>query len=227
VLAAALELLLPARCGGCDAIGDLFCGRCRSASRELQEPLCPRCGAEVESVRRRDCGCGRRLRHLARIRSCAAYEGSLERALHRFKYRGRRALAGPLALLLAERLAVDGLAGEAIAWVPLGAARRRARGYNQAELLARALAGLTGVPSLPGSLLRLRETPPQVGLDRPRRLLNVGGAFGYRGDPLAGRSVLLVDDVATTGATLDACAAALRAAGSGPVFGFTIARAQL
>lgn len=227
MLAAAIELLLPARCGGCDALGVLFCDRCRVATRKLEEPLCPRCGAEVESLRRRDCGCARRLRSLARIRSYATYDGPLERAVHRFKYRGRRALAKPLAQLLAERLAVDGLPAEAITWVPLGARRRRERGYNQAELLARGLAGLIGLPALPGQLRRVRETPPQVGLDRPRRLNNVAGAFAYRGGPLNGRLVLLVDDVATTGATLDACAAALKAAGSGAVFGFTVARAQL
>lgn len=227
MLALVLDLLLPARCGGCDALGVLFCDRCRRATRKLEEPLCPRCGAEVESARRRDCGCRARLKHLARIRSYAAYDGPLERALHRFKYRRRRALAEPLALLLAERLAVDGVAGEAITWVPLGARRRRQRGYNQAELLSRALARLTGLPLLDGELKRVRETPPQVGLDRARRLTNVASAFAYSGASIGGRSLLLLDDVATTGATLDACAAALKAAGSGPVFGFTLARAQL
>ena len=227
MLDAFLELVLPARCGGCDALGELFCVRCRAATRKLEEPLCPRCGAELESARRRDCGCRARLRHLARIRSYGVYDGPLERALHRFKYRGRRSLAQPLALLLAERLAVDGLAGEAISWVPLCARRLRQRGYNQAELIARALAGLTSLPLLERGLKRLRETPTQVGLDRPRRLINVADAFGYQGRPIGGRSILLLDDVATTGATLDACAAALKAAGSGPVFGFTVARATL
>ena len=191
----------------------------------MEEPVCRRCGAEVEHARA-SCGCRDRLRRLTRLRSAAAYEGPLEKALHRFKYEGRRPLAQPLALLLAERLAVDGLAAELITWVPLHPRRLRRRGYNQAELLGRELAGLTGLPTLPG-LARIRDTPPQVGLDRLRRQGNVAGAFTWEGKELARRSLLLVDDVATTGATLEACAGALKAAGAGAVIGFTVARVKL
>ena len=175
---------------------------------------------------RAGCGCRGRIRHLSRVRSAAAYEGPLERAIHRFKYEGRRPLARPLALLLAERMAVDGVAAEAVAWVPLHRDRRTRRGYNQAELLARELARLCTLPLLPG-LVRTRDTPPQVGLDRLRRLDNVRDAFAWEGQDLGRRSVLLIDDVTTTGATLDACAAALRAAGSGVVTGLTIAKVKL
>lgn len=176
--------------------------------------------------RRSSCGCRGRIRSLTRLRSAAAYEGPLEKALHRFKYEGRRPLAAPLALLLAERLAVEGLAAEAVAWVPLHPLRRRRRGYNQAELLGRELARLCALPAVEG-LERVRDTPPQVGLDRLRRLANVSGAFAWRGGEIGRRTLLLVDDVATTGATLDACALALRAAGSGPVVGLTVARVKL
>lgn len=110
--------------------------------------------------------------------------------------------------------------------VPLDAARRRARGFNQAEELARALA-LTvadGYPLATG-LVRVRETRPQVGLDRAARRENVRGAFGWQGPPLAGGRVLLVDDVMTSGATAEACAAALKAAGAAWVGLVTVARA--
>jgi ComF family protein len=147
-------------------------------------------------------------------------------ALHRFKYEGRRPLARPLGLLLAERLAVDGVAAEIVAWVPLHPERRRRRGYNQAELLARELARLCCLRPLPG-LVRVRDTPPQVGLDRLRRLANVRDAFEWNGQDLGRGSVLLIDDVTTTGATLDACAAALKAAGSGAVTGLTVAKVTL
>ena len=225
MLEAVIDLLLPPRCGGCGAIGALYCANCRRRTRRLQEPTCDRCGAEVEHARAA-CLCGARLRTLTRLRSAAVYEGPLEKALHRFKYEGRRPLRQPLALLLAEHLAVEGVAAEAVTWVPLHPARQRRRGYNQAELLGRELARLCGLPTV-ADLVRLRDTPPQVGLDRLRRQANVAGAFGWEGPELHRRSLLLVDDVATTGATLEACAAALKAAGAGPVIGFTVARVKL
>ena len=220
-----LDLVLPPRCGGCGAVGALYCERCRRRTRRLEEPTCRRCGVEVEHART-SCGCRGRLRHLTRLRSAAAYEGPLENALHRLKYEGRRPLAAPLAMLLAERLAVEGLAAGAVSWVPLHPARRRRRGYNQAELLGRELARLCALPVAEG-LQRTRDTPPQVGLDRLRRLDNVRGAFAWGGGPLQRLPLLVVDDVATTGATLEACAAALKAAGAGPVIGLTVARVKL
>ena len=110
--------------------------------------------------------------------------------------------------------------------VPLDAARRRARGFNQAEELARALAlTIAGDYSLATGLARVRETRPQVGLDRVARRENVGGAFAWRGPSLAGGRVLLVDDVMTSGATAEACAVALKAAGAAWVGLVTVARA--
>ena len=188
--------------------------------------MCRRGGAEVEHARR-DCGCRSRLRALSRLRSAVAYEGPIELAVQRFKYPGWRRLAGPLALLLAERLLVEGLAGSWAVAVPLHPERFRQRGFNQAELLARELRARLALDQAPGHLVRVRATQPQVGLDRLWRLENVRGAFARRGPDLGGRPLLLVDDVATTGATLDACAAALRASGSGAVIGATVARVSV
>ena len=218
-----LDLVLPPRCGGCRSIGSWLCEPCRNRIRRLEEPLCRRCGAEVESARK-DCGCQGRLKALNRLRSAAAYEGPIEIAIQRFKYQGWRRLAEPLALLMAERLMVEGLAAAWAVAVPLHPERLRRRGFNQAELLAHELRTQLGLTAPPGELVRTRATPPQVGHDRRWRLENVRDAFAWRGDPLAGRSVLLVDDVATTGATLEACAAALRASGAGSVIGVSVAR---
>lgn len=186
--------------------------------------MCRRCGMELESARR-SCGCRGRLHALSRLRSAVAYEGPIELAVRRFKYEGWRRLAGPLALLLAERLVVEGLAAHSVLAVPLHEARLRQRGFNQAELLARELRRRLAIGMPPGGeLVRMRATPPQVGHDRLWRLENVRGAFEWHGHDLGGRSLLLVDDVATTGATLEACATALRACGSGPVIGVSVAR---
>ena len=156
----------------------------------------------------KSCGCRSRLKALSRLRSAVAYEGPIELAIRRFKYEGSRRLATPLALLLAERLVVEGLAGSWALAVPLHRDRLRQRGFNQAELLARELRGRLALTRPPGALVRVRATPPQVGHDRLWRKENVRGAFIWEGANLAGKPVLLLDDVATTGATLEACGVA-------------------
>jgi len=111
--------------------------------------------------------------------------------------------------------------------VPLHPARERRRGYNQAELLAAELRSALGLRSPPGRLERIRDTRPQVGLDRLRRAENMLAAFRWRGEGGAGEPVLLVDDVITTGATMEAAAAALAAAGFGRVTGIACARVSV
>ncbi|HEV8596444.1 MAG TPA: ComF family protein [Candidatus Dormibacteraeota bacterium] len=221
-----LDLVLPPRCGGCRRLGSWLCEGCRARIRRLEEPLCRRCGVELDSARR-ECGCRARLRSLSRLRSAVAFEGPIESAVHRFKYEGWRRLAGPLGQLVAERLVVEGLAARCVVAVPLHRERLRQRGYNQAELLAEDLRRRLAVFAPVGKLVRTRPTPPQVGRDRLRRFENVGNAFEWHGPRLDGEAMLLVDDVATTGATLDACARALREAGSGPVIGVSVARVNV
>jgi ComF family protein len=221
-----LDWLLPPQCGSCRSLGAWLCDPCRARIRRLREPLCPRCGRELEFTGA-GCGCRQRLRWLARATAAAAYEGPLEAAIHRFKYEGWRALAPALADLVADRLAAEAPPDVLLLPVPLHRRRQRARGYNQSELLAAELRAGLELPRPRGRLVRLRDTPPQVGQDRLRRRANVAGAFGWRGPAPAGRPCVVVDDVTTTGATLEACAAALRAAGSGPVLGLTIARVSV
>jgi ComF family protein len=150
----------------------------------------------------------------------------MERALHRFKYEGWRALAPALAGLIAERLPEPVRTAESrcLLAVPLHRRRLRERGYNQSALLAGELRRRWALPDGPGRLVRLRDTAPQVGLDRPARRRNVADAFVWDGPDLAGRAILLVDDVATTGSTLEACGRALKAASAGRVEAVTVAR---
>jgi ComF family protein len=218
-----LELILPPRCGGCRTVGAWLCERCRARIRRLAEPMCRRCGAELASTRN-ECGCRSRLRSLSRLRSPVAYEGPAEAAIHRFKYEGWRRLAGPMAELVVQRLVVEGLGARCVVPVPLHRDRLRQRGFNQAGLLARELRRRLVVFEPVGELVRTRPTPPQVGHDRLRRFENVRDAFEWHGPALGGEAMLVIDDVATTGATLDACAKALREAGSGPVIGVSVAR---
>lgn len=221
-----LEWLLPPRCGSCRSLGSWLCEACRSRIRPLEEPLCVRCGREVE-FEGASCGCRQRMKALWRLRSAASYEGPLEKAIHRFKYEGWRVLAPVLAGLIMDSLAGHVPPGAVLVAVPLHRRRRRARGYNQSELLAGRLRRPLGIGAPPGRLLRLRDTPSQTGLDRLRRRDNVDGAFGWRGPNLEGLPVVVVDDVTTTGATLEACAVTLRAAGAGRILGLTVARVLL
>ncbi len=155
-------------------------------------------------------------------------EGSVRQAIHRLKYHRDVALADVLA---AQLLALV----QALAWpitlvvaVPLGQQRLRTRGYNQAALLAFPLALGLGVPWARRALARVRETRSQVGLSASERRENVAGAFRAAPDArLRGATVLLVDDVMTTGATLDAAARALLAGGAAEVYAVTVARAVL
>src|SRR5437660_2362875 len=190
-----LDWLLPPRCGGCRSLGAWLCASCRARVRLLREPLCPRCGRELEFAGSASgCGCRVRLRHLARASAAAAYEGPLEQAIHRFKYEGWRALAPPLADLALDRLAGELPATPFVVAVPLHRRRLRSRGYNQSELLAAELRARLRLPSPPGRLVRVRDTPPQVGLDRLHRLANVAGAFAWRGPSPAGQPLVVVDD---------------------------------
>jgi ComF family protein len=147
----------------------------------------------------------------------------LARTVQCLKYRGHRTLAAPLAALLAARypFAADAL----LVPVPLHTARLRSRGFNQALLLARGLARRRSLALAPRLLMRVRPTEEHARLDAEARRRNVRDAFRIRsGTPLAGRSVVLVDDVLTTGATADACARTLRAAGAGRVDVYTVGR---
>jgi predicted amidophosphoribosyltransferase len=160
---------------------------------------------------------------------CAPFTGTVRSALHAIKYGGEQRLAAPLGAAIARRWARIGVGADLVTHVPVHAARARSRGYDQAELVARAAAQRLGLAYAP-LLTRERVTIAQFDLDRPDRAANVAGAFAVhpraatRGLDVAGRWVLLVDDVVTTGATLAACADALDRAGALGTSAITIAR---
>ena len=151
-------------------------------------------------------------------------EGTLRTAIHRFKYSNMRPLAVPLARLASEYLGQNHLPVKIVVPVPLHSRRFRDRGYNQSELLAEQIGSAMGLRVVVDVLQRVRSTVPQVGLSADQRRKNVTGAFRCTGTSLKGQDVLLVDDVCTTGATLEACSVALQEAGAGHVWGLVLAR---
>jgi ComF family protein len=169
--------------------------------------------------------CHSSARHFVALRSWAVFAGPLRSGIHRLKYKGDMALGETLARPLISLFESLNWPVDCVVPVPAGARRRAERGYNQAALLAFPLSLACRLPYPSGALTKTRETRSQVGLTLPERRLNVAGAFQARARQTAGKRVLVVDDVTTSGATLDACAAALLAAGAHEVYTLTLARA--
>ena len=195
------DVLLVPRCAGCGAPGSWFCVSCRD---------------ECEPVA-----------HDGRVplRAAGAHVGGLRAAVHRLKYGAERGVAIELGALVGLEVARDlakGISIDAVVGVPLHPARARMRGYDQAALLADAVAARTGLPAL-AVLHRIRGGQPQVTLDRVARAANIRGAFVAEAGSLRGLRVALVDDVATTGATLGDAAATVRAAGARKVRAYVVA----
>jgi ComF family protein len=219
-----LDLLYPPRCAGCGRLGALFCETCRARLIPTPSHVCRRCG-KPEAAGGLCAACRRTPSPLDGILSSAVFAPPLRTVIHHFKYRNGHALAAPLAALLITTWQQASLSADLIVPVPLHASRISERGYNQSTLLARALSSAVGVTVVDDLLERERATLPQTHLNRQERSQNVSGAFVCR-THLSGTSLVLVDDVCTTGATLEACATALRAAGAVHVQGLTVARAR-
>jgi ComF family protein len=217
------DLVFPPRCVSCERSGTWLCPDCESRIELIQRPVCPICGQPGD--RAGLChSCRQSPPHIDGIRAVGYLEGPLRVAIHRFKYSNLRPLAAPLGQLLVAYLQRNRLDVEAIVPVPLHSSRLRERGYNQSELLARELGKALGFPVLTESLLRVKSTAPQVGLSAPQRQENVRGAFECRDDRVTGQSILLIDDVCTTGATLESCSLALQQRGARHVWGLVLAR---
>jgi ComF family protein len=236
-LARLVELLVfPSFCHLCrepleEAGERIVCGACLSKLEAPAGPLCPLCG-RFHQGSGEDHLCARCLNEDPAFtchRSCGVYGGTLKDVILLFKYRRYAPLSRPLArfanasLASDERLWAD---ADALVPVPLHPSRRRERGFNQARLLARDLAGLRGLDVLDGCLVKVRNVPPQAGLRAAEREKNVVRAYAVKHpDRVWGRTLILIDDVTTTGATIRECARALRQAGAKEVRAITLAQA--
>lgn len=210
----ALDLALPATCAGCRREGSPLCAECLPAldARLEAEPGVPiGLPADLPAP-------------LLQLEWCAPFTGITRRALHAIKYDGERRLARPLGAAVARRWKRAGVAGDVLVPVPASPDRVRDRGYDQAALIAAEVGRQLGLPVV-HALERTRATTAQFDLDRAARATNLGGAFAVR-DPagIVGRWVVLLDDVATTGATLAACAVALLDSGASAVSAVAVAR---
>ncbi len=229
----ALSLLFPPRCVGCGRGGWPFCPHCAQAVEPVGQEICLQCGRPQLRTTARCEVCRIQAFHaieenpLRMIRVAAIHAPPLREAVHALKYGGQRELAPPLARYLVAALldapwAEGYQSADCVIPVPLHDERRSERGYNQSELLAQAYCQQTKIPLQSGWLVRQRSTRSQVGLTATERYTNVEQAFVA--DPaVVGKRIVVLDDVYTTGATLQASARALVQAGATEVYALALA----
>jgi len=208
--------------------GDPFCPGCEADFAPATRARCPRCAARLATPCSAAAAppCGACLANPPQFDATVAlgdYRAPLDAMIRALKSSGRLDIGRALGSLLARRARPRLAPGSLVVPVPLALERWRERGYNQALELARPVAARLGMPLAPAALARTRHAVPQQRLGRAQRRHNVVGAFAA-GVPLAGRTIVVVDDVMTTGATLDAAAAALRAGGARHITNLVVAR---
>ncbi len=218
---ALLDLLFPPRCVICRSAGEWLCAACRAEINKVQPPICSRCGRPLNGE---PCPyCQILPLQIDGMRAVAFFEGVMREAIHRFKYHRQTELAATFGEMLNDYLAANALPFDAIIPVPLHRDRECARGYNQSLLLARELAARHPLDLWEDVLMRVRPTRAQVELDAIERRENVRDAFAAI-DRVADTRVLLIDDVCTTGATMEACGIALKRCRAKSVWGLALAR---
>ncbi|MHB9155362.1 MAG: ComF family protein [Endomicrobiales bacterium] len=228
-----LGFFFPVTCAACGAVlpaGDWYrvCARCRGSLPLIAGLQCRKCGLPLPDGGAHCHDCRKApARHFESIRSCAEYRGAMKDLIHKFKFRNRDYLGRFLGSMLVELVEKQPYrdAIECVLPVPMHRVKRYLRGYNQAELLAEKVAEHLGRPLLRKVLVRKRYTTAQYRLSRAERSENLRDAFLVRdAGPVRGKKLLLIDDICTTGETIERCAAVLRRAGARKVYGLTLAR---
>ncbi len=221
----AVDWLYPPTCGGCEKPGERWCSECQNKVTPVGPQICPKCGNFNN-----DGGicpnCSASPPPFQALRSWGIFIGPLREAIHRLKYQHDIGLAEALASHLIDLFHSTGWEVDLIAPVPLSQSRLLERGYNQSALLARPLALITHIRYQPKAVSRIRNTPSQVGLKARERIENVREAFLSEPVIVNGKRILLIDDVATTGATISECAKAVLEAGADAAYGLTLARSS-
>lgn len=222
-----LNLLYPPSCVNCKTTNEWLCQDCLKRIAFITLPVCERCGTSISTDGLPLCAqCKNNpLQSTDGIRSASYFEDNpIRPAIHFLKYRNHRVVASILGKILIEAYRRYNLSADVIVPVPLHISRLRERGYNQSHLLANEVAKFFNLPVNTDTLQRVRETKSQMELEVNERRQNVLNAFVCHNEKLVSQKVLLIDDVCTTGSTLDACATALKEGGAASVWGLTLAK---
>jgi ComF family protein len=227
-----LDLIFPPRCANCHTLGSLLCDRCRATITFPQPPLCTHGGRQLLTSRCGEqcdlCASGRSPAHLTSLRAATVYDGAIRVAILAYKFRGVRRRAEPLGEILALLYKRERLTADLVTHVPLHSKRRRQRGYDQSQLLARETARRWGLLFLLEIVKRMRAAEPQTHLQGDQRITNVARAFALANpsviERVKDRRILLIDDVTSTGSTLDATATALAEARPAAIIGLALSR---
>lgn len=233
---ALLNWFYPKRCISCarDLAFDssrYLCAGCWEGIRPLPEPLCIRCGDHLPDGGMHCFFCKHEKIYFTMVRSFSKFDGALRESIHQFKYKGRDYLCAELSLLLVPiwNRYTEIQKSDIVVPVPLHSSSLRERGYNQSGLLAREFVSQTGttgsIQLIENALVRVKKTKSQTVLSKSERFSNMESAFqAAKPEALKDKAVLLIDDVCTTGATLNECAKTLKKAGAKEVYGLTLAR---
>lgn len=225
-----LRLLYPNTCPMCGKVTqEEVCPVCRNRVQKIREPVCKRCGKPLLHERDEYCmDCARKKRRFEQGRALWTHEKQVRWSVYQFKFQNRRIYGRYYAKQMA--LDFENLLKQwkidLLVPVPLSRSKKRKRGYNQAEILACCLSKQTGIPVDSKNLVRRRNTMPQMRLEPELRKENVRNAFWWKGGNLNRQKILLLDDIFTTGSTLDSAALELKKAGAQKVYFLTISIGQ-
>ncbi len=218
----ALDLLFPPVCGGCGKVGSHWCVECQQRVQILNGTVCEICGLpqDTDGI----CNTCRAERpHFRALRAWTVFEDPVRKALHKLKYYRNFSLGDALAVQISDFAKGLNWHADMLLPIPLGRQRMKERGYNQSAMIAKPLAMALNIEFAPQALARRKETRSQVGLSKQERHKNMLGAFHATG--VSGKTILVLDDVSTTGSTLSSSAEALLLAGAKDVYALTVARA--
>lgn len=222
------DLLYPRRCPVCDRavspFGSLICKDCENKLKYIKEPYCMKCGKTLRQEEKEYCGDCMQHRHLFdRGRALYEYKSAAD-SIYRFKYKGRQEYAAYYARCMIKELGgwIAGCRPDAFVPVPIHSSKRRVRGYNQAEVLACELGGLTGIPVETDLIQRVRKTVPMKELSAVERQNNLKKAFKICRNDVKLDTIVIIDDIYTTGSTIDAMSHELREAGIKHIYFMTL-----